>query len=290
MRSKNLIKFFTSELSILLLFIISVSISFFYLVFVSGFDIPYNLDLLSAIFLLTFFFQSLRLDHKFSELGLFIDMNVVKNSINSILISVLCILTFLFFLLNFSGIGFKGFEFQYLSKYLIIENILGLLSLVLIEELIFRGIAFQIIEENYGKVWALVISSSTFSLAHSFNPEISFISYSNIFLAGIFLGLMFIKSRSLYPPIIFHFIWNFSLVFILNSPVSGIIFNHGLFKFDFYSHNQIQTLFLGRSFGIEEGLLCTIMLIISIVICLKYFVENPKSMAIYFKREYSSQI
>lgn len=149
-------------------------------------------------------------------------------------------------------------------------SIANLLILVLIEELVFRGVGFQILIDRLGAGISLIISSVIFAGFHYLNPAISFLGMLNIFLAGLLMGLMYIKSRSLYPMIIFHFAWNFALAYIISSPVSGRNFS-GSADLAANHTSTIQTLLLGGAFGLEEALLTTFLLLIMIVLVNRFF-------------------
>ncbi len=85
------------------------------------------------------------------------------------------------------------------------------------EELVYRGIVFAtFIKES--KVKALFISAVTFSLLHSVNVfgglELvgMLLQLVMTFLAGLFFGFVRMKIESIIPIMIFHWIWDFSLI------------------------------------------------------------------------------
>lgn len=91
------------------------------------------------------------------------------------------------------------------------------------EELIERGILFRSIRGLAGLVWAIVLSSITFSLLHLLNPFFSIPSAVDIFLAGVFLALLRELTGNLYLAWGAHFGWNFALASI-GLRVSGFLF------------------------------------------------------------------
>ena len=91
------------------------------------------------------------------------------------------------------------------------------------EELIFRGFPFQALVHNLGSARAVVITSSLFGLAHLSNKHASALSTVNTILAGIWLGLAYLMTRSLWLATALHWSWNFAMVFIFGLPVSGFI-------------------------------------------------------------------
>jgi len=89
------------------------------------------------------------------------------------------------------------------------------------EELIFRGFPFQALVHNLGGFAAIAITSILFGLAHLANPSASAFSTINTILAGVWLGLAYLLTRSLWFATALHCSWNFAMVFIFGLPVSG---------------------------------------------------------------------
>ena len=86
----------------------------------------------------------------------------------------------------------------------------------LTEELIFRGFVLPSIMKNMGYMWGVVLSSAIFSLSHMvFEPVTILI----MFLMGCLLSVLYIRTKSLWPGIIFHAINNTTGIYLA---VSGI--------------------------------------------------------------------
>lgn len=148
------------------------------------------------------------------------------------------------------------------------------------EEIMFRGIIFQSLRERFGNVTSIVIMSIFFSLAHIFNPNVSTMGLINVVLAGIMLSVMYITTESLWLPISFHFFWNLNQQVVLGSNISGIDFKLKIMELTAVGGNS-QWLF-GSNFGIEEGLLTTIILTFITIISFKINKQNPYIMATKF--------
>lgn len=71
------------------------------------------------------------------------------------------------------------------------------------EEVLFRGAIFNLIKDNVGKYVALFVSSILFALIHLNIYQASY----TIFI-GLFLGIIIMKTGSLWLPVIFHIIYN----------------------------------------------------------------------------------
>jgi uncharacterized protein len=133
------------------------------------------------------------------------------------------------------------------------------------EELLFRGFAFQALLHNLGAAAAIAITSLLFAILHLRNPNASLFSFAtlNTVLAGVWLGVAYLKTRSLWLATALHYSWNFVMVFIFGLPVSGItIFaDMGWLK----GHDTRMTWLSGGGYGPEAGAAATAALIISTI-------------------------
>jgi membrane protease YdiL (CAAX protease family) len=99
---------------------------------------------------------------------------------------------------------------------------LVLLPSAAIEELLFRGVLFRLVEEFTGTWIALGVSAALFGLAHAANPGATWVSSLAIALeAGVLLGAAFVVTRNLWFPIGLHFAWNFFEGPIYGTQISG---------------------------------------------------------------------
>ncbi len=91
-----------------------------------------------------------------------------------------------------------------------------------IEELLFRGVIFRIIEASLGTWIALVVSAALFGLVHLGNPNASWLAAAAIGLeAGVMLAAAYVLTRRLWLPIGIHAAWNFTQGGIFSVTVSG---------------------------------------------------------------------
>lgn len=155
------------------------------------------------------------------------------------------------------------------------------------EELLFRGIIFQAVLERFSAPVVIVISSILFAIGHLANPNVSALAVINIFLFNISMSLMYYKTRSLWLPIAFHFLWNFSEQMFLNSPISGYDYGISFFNLNFHAIALKYRWLIGTDFGIEEGLMTTLVLILTIPVLFKLIKPSPYMLALLFKRSYS---
>ena len=135
------------------------------------------------------------------------------------------------------------------------------------EELIFRGFPFQAFAHNLGGVAAIAITSVVFGLVHASNPSASVFPVINTMLAGVWLGIAYLLTRSLWLAIALHFSWNFAMVFIFGLPVSGIT----ALEKTAWLRGYIGTpeWLSGGQYGPEAGAVATVALILATLVIWK---------------------
>lgn len=170
-----------------------------------------------------------------------------------------------------AGAGAFSFEVQtrdgaHLARGLIIVLLFFLISGAT-EELIFRGFPFQALAHNLGGPAAVAITSVIFGLAHLPNNSASAFSTINTILAGVWLGLAYLMTRSLWLAMALHYSWNFAMVFIFGLPVSG----YSAFDQLAWLRGNIgaPSWVSGGSYGPEAGLAATVALILSTLVIWK---------------------
>ncbi len=91
-----------------------------------------------------------------------------------------------------------------------------------IEEIVFRGIVFRIVEGALGTWIALAISAAIFGLLHLVNPNATLQgAVAIVFEAGVMLAAAYVLTRRLWLPIGIHAGWNFTQGGIFGVSVSG---------------------------------------------------------------------
>jgi len=129
------------------------------------------------------------------------------------------------------------------------------------EELIFRGFPFQALVHNLGGAPALAITAVIFGLAHLANPSASAFSTINTMLAGVWLGLAYLMTRSLWLATALHYSWNLAMVFIFGLPVSGFTM---LTRLGWLRGSEGSPAWVsGGSYGPEGGVAATVALLLS---------------------------
>jgi len=131
-----------------------------------------------------------------------------------------------------------------------------------LEEVVFRGVLFRLVEERLGSGIALAVSAVLFGTAHLANPGASALGAASIVIeAGILLAGAYLLTRRLWLPIGLHFAWNFMEAGVFGVEVSGRHIQ-GLLQ----GRLNGPTWLTGGAFGPEASLL-------AVVICLAAGIE-----------------
>lgn len=153
-------------------------------------------------------------------------------------------------------------QLQYLEIAILITSSAG-------EEILFRGTIFQALLERYGQATAIIITSVLFGVAHSMNPDISILAIINVVLAGVVLGAMVARTQSLWSAISFHAVWNSCVYFFIGS-VSGQKFQPVISTLESSAIPDDILWLVSGPFGVEQGLLTTILLVGAIPVIYRF--------------------
>ena len=130
------------------------------------------------------------------------------------------------------------------------------------EEALFRGYPLQTLTRAQ-LVWlAILINFVFFAAAHFQNPNWAPLGAFNTGLAGIWLSVAYLRTRSLWFPLGIHWSWNWAMGSLFGLPVSGLtLVSNPLMR----GTDQGPQWLTGGSYGIEGGLACTIALVASTI-------------------------
>jgi len=143
--------------------------------------------------------------------------------------------------------------------------ILGLVTQSVAEEFIFRGTIFEALRERFGPLPAIALTSVVFGVFHAGNPGSGLIAIVNVVLAGVLMGTMVFRTGSLWMAIMFHVFWNLTVGAFFGS-VSGSS-NVGWVTALVTDGMPPEVVwFITGPFGIEQGMVTTIVLTAGIVV------------------------
>jgi membrane protease YdiL (CAAX protease family) len=103
----------------------------------------------------------------------------------------------------------------------LIAPFFGMIVVGFLEEILFRGIVFRILQEWLGSWIALLLSVLVFALAHASNPGVTPLALASVAAAGLLLGAAYMLTGRLWLGIGFHIGWNFTQGGLFSVPVSG---------------------------------------------------------------------
>ncbi|MGH9875511.1 MAG: lysostaphin resistance A-like protein [Pyrinomonadaceae bacterium] len=138
----------------------------------------------------------------------------------------------------------------------------------LAEEALFRGYPLQTMTRANLAWLAVFLTSVPFAAIHLRNPNVvAGFTFVNTALAGVWLAVAYLRTRSLWFPLGVHWAWNWALGSLFGLPVSGItnLAPHPLLR----GSDLGPAWLTGGSYGIEGGLACTITLIFSTIFILR---------------------
>lgn len=132
------------------------------------------------------------------------------------------------------------------------------------EELMFRGYPLQTLLRDLHPVWPVLITSALFGIVHAGNPHVSPLALINTVLAGVWLAVAYLKTRSLWLPTSLHWSWNWTMNSVFGLSVSGL---QGMASSPLLESTQTGPTWLtGGPYGPEGGVLATIVLIVGTLV------------------------
>ena len=151
-----------------------------------------------------------------------------------------------------------------ISKTLIV-SILVFLFAAAAEEILFRGYPLQTLTRAQLAWLGVLLTSVPFAAVHLRNPNaVPGFTFINTALAGLWLAVAYLRTRSLWLPLGLHWSWNWVQASLLGLPVSGI---QRITPAPLLQATDLGPAWLtGGAYGIEGGAACTVALIISTII------------------------
>lgn len=135
------------------------------------------------------------------------------------------------------------------------------------EESFLRGYFLQTFFRSRLAFFGIIFTSLVFATLHNANPGANVLTWSNTFLAGVWLAVAYEKTRSLWFPFGIHLAWNWVQGSVLGIAVSGLetLAPDPLLRGTLSGPEW----FSGGNYGLEGGIACTIGLIVSTLVIWK---------------------
>jgi membrane protease YdiL (CAAX protease family) len=134
----------------------------------------------------------------------------------------------------------------------------------LAEEALFRGYPLQTLTRAR-LIWlGILLTSVPFAAIHLKNPNAGgVLAFINTALAGVWLAVAYLRTRSLWFPLGVHWAWNWALGSLFGLPVSGIT---RVAPNPILVGSDLGPSWLtGAAYGIEGGVACTVALVASTI-------------------------
>ncbi|MBN2879183.1 MAG: CPBP family intramembrane metalloprotease [Clostridia bacterium] len=132
------------------------------------------------------------------------------------------------------------------------------------EEIMMRGYILTSLAKTAGLIWAVVITSFGFAALHLLNPNMGVLPFANLVLFGLFAAFLFLRTGNIWTISALHSAWNFFQGNVFGIEVSGQVFGGSLLKVT----SAAPAILSGGDFGLEGGLIVTIILILSTLLVL----------------------
>jgi membrane protease YdiL (CAAX protease family)/mannose-6-phosphate isomerase-like protein (cupin superfamily) len=142
------------------------------------------------------------------------------------------------------------------------SGLLGVAGFILIaavlEEIVFRGVLFRVMEDAWGTISALWLSSLIFSVLHlgNFEADVSTLvlitTVVSATLISAFWTMVFVRSRNLWVVGTHHAAWNFAIL-LTGAPLSGLDEWRAVAPIESQYHGP--TWLTGGAFGPEDSVI-----------------------------------
>lgn len=196
----------------------------------------------------------------------FFSMGLSKKAFASypvgILVGALMFGLMLGFSLLFGAVKMGGVSSSFSLPYTLLF-FLGYLVQGFAEEIFCRGYLMVTLAKRMPLKFAVIASSFAFMGLHTANPNVSALSYLNLFLFGIFMSLYVIRTGNIFGAAAIHAVWNFAEGVLTDFPVSGMKMPVSMLS---VIPNEAKTWVNGGAFGPEGGLAVTFVLVFGIAV------------------------
>lgn len=145
------------------------------------------------------------------------------------------------------------------------------------EEAFLRGYPIQALTEAWGAWPAILVTSGAFGALHLGNPSVTAIGILNVAAAGVFLGVVYVKTLSLWWASGAHLGWNWAHGYLADVPVSGL----ELLDAPLYDGLVRGPAWLGGgAFGPEGSLVATVVVVAAAIVCWRASWLRPSGVAL----------
>lgn len=164
------------------------------------------------------------------------------------------------------AIASKGLKFSISSDGLrpVVISLCGSTALLFVaalaEEAIFRGYGLQTLSRAKLAWLGVLMTSVPFGIVHLDNPNVvPGVTFANTVVAGVWMSVAYLRTRSLWFPLGIHWSWNWALGCFFGLPVSGLrLVSHPLLE----ATDSGPKWLTGGTYGLEGGVAAMIPLVL----------------------------
>ena len=164
------------------------------------------------------------------------------------------------------GTALRGFSFAgvgHVKLPALIAILLGIFVKALSEELLFRGALMTSLARTGSLRSAVVVSAVAFAFLQRANAGVSVLAFVNLFLFGLVLALIMVRSGSLWGSVALHTAFLAGNALLLGSPLYGMPALTSLFALNL---GEEQMFLHGGDFGLMGGFAATFALSLALVL------------------------
>ncbi len=141
------------------------------------------------------------------------------------------------------------------------------------EEVVCRGYVQNGLRTKWGIVAVMFAQAAFFTVLHSLNPGMEVLPIVNLFAYGLFMGVLFYYTDSIWVVGGVHTIWNFMLGVFMGIEVSGQIVEGAVFVSTLDGAGWLT----GGKFGLEGSILTTAVMLLGSVITYALIKQKAKT-------------
>ncbi|NYH80870.1 hypothetical protein FHR84_004242 [Actinopolyspora biskrensis] len=155
---------------------------------------------------------------------------------------------------------------------LVVPALLGFAVQAGSEEILVRGYLVQVTWRKWGLGAAVCAQAVVFTLLHGLNTGFGLLPLVNLLLISLVLVFWALAEGGLWGVCAFHAVWNWCQGNVYGIEVSGMTLTTTLFQTDPASTGS--TLLTGGDFGLEGGLITTLVLACCLVVVVRVFLRS----------------
>ncbi len=198
-------------------------------------------------------------------LGFYLSPDALWETVRGLALGVAVALTVIGVMVAFGGLRWSRQDGSLVGWFAGGVGALGYFALpAAAEEAFLRGYPLQALSEVWGGARAVAATAIVFGLLHLGNPGAGLLETVNVAVAGLLLGVVYLRTLSLWWATGVHVGWNWAHGYLADLPVSGL----EVVDAPFYEGFSIGPEWLGGgAFGPEGSAVTTVVVLFATAVC-----------------------